>query len=140
MNDREEGQVLIETVLLGLLFLAPLLWGLGVLADLHRTALAATAAAREAGFEVSRSVDPQSAKRSAYQAIEDAFRDQGLPTSKVRVRLSAGSLERGSPVQVLVSAPVTVLQAPFLGRVSGPSVWIHAKHVARIDPYRSRSP
>ena len=140
MNEREGGQVLIETILLGLLFLAPLLWGLGVLADLHRTALAATAAAREAGFEVSRSVDSQSARRSVYRAIEDAFRDQGLPTSKVKVRLSAGSLERGSPVQVLVSAPVTVLQAPFLGRVSGPSLWIHAKHVARIDPYRSRVP
>ena len=138
MKSNEQGHALIETVLLGLLFLAPLLWGLGVLADIHRTALAATAAAREAGFEASRAMDVRSAQRFAQRAVEDAFRDQGLPTSKVKVRLAVGTLERGAPVQVLVSSPVTVVQAPFLGRVSGPSVWIHAKHVARVDPYRSR--
>ena len=138
MNANQAGQSLIETILLGLVFLAPVLWGLGVLADLHRNALAATAAAREAGWEASRSIDVRSAQGSAQRAVEQAFRAQGLPPGQVRVRLSLGTLERGAPVEVVVSSPVTVFQAPFIGRVSGPSVWIHAKHVARVDPYRSR--
>ena len=135
----ERGQALIETLLLGLIMMAPLLWGLGVLADLHRTALATTSAAREAGFEVARSVDPRSAKASADRAITTALQDHGLDPSKVRVTWSIGGLVRGAPIEVVVSYPTTVLQAPFIGKVSGPSIWTHSKSVARIDRYRSRS-
>jgi hypothetical protein len=134
----ERGQALIETLLLGLVLMAPLLWTLTVLADVHRTALAATSAAREAGFEMSRSIDPRAANRSAHQAIAIALKDHGLDPSKARVDWAFDSLSRGAPVQVTVSYEVPVIQAPFLGRVSGPSIWVHAKSVARVDPYRSR--
>ena len=135
----ERGQSLIETLLLGLIMMAPLLWGLGVLADLHRTALATSAAAREAGFEAARSVDPTQAKRSANIAVATALRDHGLEPSRARVDWAFGGLQRGAAVQVVVSYPVPVLSAPFLGQVSGPAIWTHAKSVARIDSYRSRS-
>lgn len=135
----ERGQALTETLLLGLLMMAPLLWGLGVLADLHRTALATTSAAREASFEAARSIDPTSARLAADRAIAIALRNHGLDPERARVEWSVGRLERGAPVQVVVSFPTPVLQAPFLGTVGGPSIWTHSKSVARIDPYRSRS-
>jgi hypothetical protein len=135
----ERGQALIETLLLGLVMMAPLLWTLGVLADLHRTALATTSAAREAGFEAARALTPAEARQSADRAIAIALEDQGLDPREAHVEWSIGGLRRGAAVEVVVSYPVTVLQAPFLGKVSGPSIWTHAKSVARVDPYRSRS-
>ena len=48
--NRATGQAMIETIVLGLLMLVPLVWLLGVLADVHRTSLAAAAAVRAAGF------------------------------------------------------------------------------------------
>jgi hypothetical protein len=136
---RERGQALIETLLLGLILMAPLLWGLGVLADLHRAALATSAAAREAGFEAARSIDPLGARSLANDAVFAALRDNGLDPSKARVDWSIGRLERGAPIEVVISYPVPVFQAPFIGQVSGPAIWTHAKSVARIDRYRSRS-
>jgi hypothetical protein len=134
----ERGQSLIETLLLGLFFMMPLLWGLGVVADLHRTALAATSAARAAGFEAASADDLDEARFAADRAIHRALLDHGVDPTNVRVDWSLSRLERGQPVEILVSYPVTVLSAPFIGKVTGPSVWIHAKTVARIDPYRSR--
>lgn len=134
----ERGQSLIETLLLGLFLMVPLLWGLGVLADLHRAALAATSAAREAGFEAARATDLQEARQAADRAIARAFLDHGMDSADVRVEWSLSNLQRGQPVQIAISVPVNVVSAPFIGDVSGPSVWVHAKTVARIDPYRSR--
>jgi hypothetical protein len=134
-----EGIAIVETLLLGLLLLVPLIWALGVLADLHRSALAATAAVREAGADAARSANLAEADRAVDAAVDRAFADQGLDTSRARVRWTSDSgLVRGGTVEVRVRYPVTVLQAPFLGRVAGPSVWVDARHVTRIDLFRSR--
>lgn len=137
MSD-DKGQALIETLLLGLVLMAPLLWALGVLADVHRNALATSAAAREAGFEASRADDPGAARREAERAVARAFADHGLAPREATLRLSTRGLERGATIEIVVSTEVPVLQAPFLGRVSGPSIGVDAKHVARIPPYASR--
>ena len=138
-DAREGGFAMVETILLGLLLLVPLIWVLGVLADVHRTALAATAAVREAGFEAARATDRPHAARAIDRAVAEAFVNQGLDPGPARVHLSApAGLPRGAAVEVNVSYPVTVVQAPLLGRVSGPSIWVRARHVARVDPYRSR--
>lgn len=72
-------------------------------------------------------------------AIAQAFSDHGLDPNDAVVDWSADSnLPRGEGVEVSVSYPVTVVQAPLLGRVAGPSIWVRARHIARIDPYRSR--
>lgn len=144
MSCREQqgqvGQALIETVLLGLLLLVPLIWGLGVLADLHRGALAASAAAREAGADAARSTNVGGAESAVRAAVRQAFDNQGLDPDLARVRWSGTDrLQRGAALEIQVSYPVSVVQAPLLGRVSGPSVWVHARHVVRIDPFRSRS-
>jgi hypothetical protein len=134
----DAGASLIETILLGLLFLVPVIWALGVFSEMHRGALAATAGAREAGFEIGRVTSPADASRAADMAVGQAFADHGLDASKVTVSLSTSGLDRGEPVEVKVGYPVTIFQAPLLGRVAGPSIWIRAEHVTRVDPYRSR--
>ena len=135
----EAGQALMETILLGLVMLVPLLWGLGVLADLHRAALAANAAARDAGVSAARSTELGEAASSVRASVDRAFTNHGLDPSDARVRWTSSSgLERGGAIEVQVSYPVSVLQAPLIGRVSGPSIWINARHVARVDPFRSR--
>lgn len=62
-----------ETILLGLVLFVPVVWALGVLADLHRGALATSAAAREAGFDAARSVDMAEAESSVATACTKRF-------------------------------------------------------------------
>lgn len=134
----EAGMALVETLLLGLLLLAPLLWGLSVLSELHRAALASTAAAREAGFDAARASSAVDARRRIDEAVSAAFVDHGLDAADARVEWSISEVERGGDVEIRVSYPTPVFQAPFIGSVAGPSVWVNASHVARADSYRSR--
>jgi hypothetical protein len=130
---------MVETILVALLLIIPLVWALGVLADLHRGALAAAAAAREAGFDAARASSTAEAQSAIDAAVAQAFADQGLDATDASVTWSGETLERGAAVAVHVVYPVTVLQAPLLGRVAGPSVRVEARHVARVDPFRSRA-
>ena len=138
-NPRDEsGLAIVETLLLGLLLLVPLIWGLTVLSELHRAALATTAAAREAGFDAARASTLPEAQRRVDAAVAAAFADHGLDPADARVEWVRPDLVRGAAVEVEVSYAIAVFQAPFLGRVAGPEVWVKASHVARVDRYRSR--
>lgn len=132
----ERGQALIETVLLGLLLLVPLLWLLATLSEVQRGALAASAAAREAGADAVREAGEGDVAAALRAAVVRAFADHHIDPRAARVRW-AGGLERGGMIEVVVSYPVEVLPLPLLGEL-GPSIWVHARHVARVDPYRSR--
>lgn len=138
MRREETGSALIESILIALLFMVPLIWLLGVLSDLHRGALASTAAAREAGADAARATSIADAERAVEVAVAQAFRDHGLDPEDADVSWTSSGLERGGAVEIRVGYAVTVLQAPFLGRVAGPSVDIRATHIARVDPFRSR--
>ncbi|MDP9068871.1 MAG: hypothetical protein M3N53_11085 [Actinomycetota bacterium] len=136
----EEGSALLEPILLGLVLLVPVALMLGSLAQLHRAALAATAAARDGGFAAARAADATEAVRAADAAVAAAFQGHGVSSSRADAEVQGlGSFQRGSPIEVRVSVPVRVLSLPFLGAGSQPSVTVRARHVARIDPYRSRS-
>lgn len=137
MITEERGAALVEVLTLGLVLLIPLMWTLTVAADLHRGALASSAAVREAGLEASRVTDRRHAEAAVRDAVTRAFLDHGLRPQDAMVSWRA-SFERGSHVEVRVAYAVTVLQAPFIGRTAGPAVWIRARHVARVDPYGSR--
>lgn len=137
--NRQEGSALVETFLLAMVLLVPLLWALGVLAELHRGALATSAAAREAGLEAARAPDTADAERAVAGAVHRALVNHGLDPGDATVRWSADpGFPRGAVVEVVVSYPVTVTQAPLLGEVAGPSITVRASHVARIDPYADR--
>lgn len=135
MNQR--GAAMVETMLLGLLLLIPLIWVLGVLSELHRAALATTSAAREAGFDAARAATPSEVERRIDVAVATALADHGIDPGNARVEW-ATDLERGGEVELRVSYDVPVFQAPLLGSVGGPSISVSASHVARVDPYRSR--
>ena len=138
MKD-ERGQALIESLLLGMLLIIPIVWVLMVLADVHRSALATTSAAREAGFDAARSSDLSSAAKSVERAAELALGNHGLDADESNVRWTApDGLERGARIEVHVAYPVPVVRFPFLGEVSGPSVWVRSTHIARVDPFASR--
>jgi hypothetical protein len=139
MISDDRGQAVIETLLISLILLVPLLWMLGVLSDLHRGALGTTAAAREAGLDAASSPDLSSASRAVQRAVRQAFSDEGLDPRQAHVIWDAtAGFERGGTIRIKVAYPVTVVQFPFLGRVGGPSISINATNFARIDPYRSR--
>jgi hypothetical protein len=128
---------MVETILLGLLLLVPLIWVLGVLSEVHRVALATTSAAREAGFDAARAATPIETERRIDVAVAAALADHGVDPAGARVEW-ATDLVRGGQVELRVSYDVPVLQAPLLGSVGGPSISVSASHVARVDPYRSR--
>ncbi|MDQ3986287.1 MAG: hypothetical protein M3280_07280 [Actinomycetota bacterium] len=133
----ERGQSIIETVLLGLLFLVPVVWLLGVLAETHRAVLAATAATREAGFEAARSEDPARKSNSIHRTVATAFLNHGLDPHDAEVRYSTTGVEGDESVEIRVSYRLPVLRAPLLGETSDPAIRIEATHVSRVDPYRS---
>ena len=137
MRD-DRGFALTEALLLGLVLLVPLMWLLGVLSDLQKGALASSAAAKEAGVEAARWTDPRTVDEVVDQTVAQVFRDHGLDPGDAEVVLRSGGGARGSAVEVIVGYDVTVFQAPFLGRVSGPSIGVTARHIARVDPYASR--
>jgi hypothetical protein len=140
MKQTECGQAIIETLLVSLVLLVPLMWMLGVLSDLQRGALGTTAAAREAGFDAASSSEPSTASAAVERAVHQAFVDEGLdPTQALVSWASTPGFPRGGTVKVSVSYPVTIAQFPFIGRVSGPSITVRSIELARIDPYRSRS-
>lgn len=138
MGRDDAGHTLLETLLLGLLLLVPLIWTLAVLSDMHRVALAATAAVREAGAAAARASDASRAEGAARAAIGMALADHDVERGNVVTTVDVGGFVRGARVAVLLEVPVPVFSLPFLGRLSGPEVWVRASHEARIDPYASR--
>ena len=137
MNER--GQALIETLLLGLLLLVPLMWTLMVLSELHAAALAASSAVRDAGVVAAEAASENDARAEIDRAVYTAFLDQGLPPGRVDTRWDVvPRFERGARVEIAVRFPVRVLRIPFVSGALGPSIWIDAKHVARLHPFVSR--
>ena len=135
---KQRGAAMVETLLLGLILLVPLIWTLSVLSELHRAALATTAAAREAGFDAARAATPAEAGQRVEAAVAAAFANHGIDPARAEVVWTSARLERGGALELRVAYEVPVLWAPFLGSVSEPSIPVTASHVVRVDPYRSR--
>lgn len=133
---RQSGAALIESIMLCLVLFVPIVWMLTVASEMHRGALATTAAVREAGAEAARSTNRLEAGRDIRRVVAEALRDHGLDASSARIRWTS-TFTRGGSVEVQVSYPVTIFAAPLLGDVVGPTVWIRARHAARIDPFGS---
>ncbi|MFP5298782.1 MAG: hypothetical protein ACLGHL_07335 [Actinomycetota bacterium] len=133
----ERGTGLVETLLLGLLLMVPLIWTLSVLAELHRAALASTSAARSVGASVSRApggVTPDVPQR----ALMEAFRAHGLDASGADLSIHAPrGFQRGARVSIEVSYRVPVLKIPLLGSLDVASIGVEAVHTAAIQRYAS---
>lgn len=138
MIANEKGYAVMEAVLVGLVLTVPLIWVLTAAASLHRSALASASAVREAGFAASRAGTASEATAHARSALGRALSERGVDPSRVRIDLSwRSSLGRAGAVQVRIETPVDVLRIPFVGRRLGPVIWIRARHLAHVEPYRS---
>ena len=126
---------LVETVLLALVLIIPVLWLLGMLDHVHRAALGATTAAREAGFGLAAA--PESSAQELRRLVVLGLRSQGLDPNRAGVDISrADGTERGGTVRVEVRYRVPMLDVPMLADL--PAVWVRATHDVVIDRYRSR--
>lgn len=135
----QTGMALVETLLVAIVFIVPLMAALSVLSELQRGALAASAAAREAGFEAARSDSAAQANLAVDAAVDVAFSDHGIDARTADIRWTgAPGFARGGVIEVEVAYPVEVLRLPFVGAASEPRIWVNARHIARIDPYMSR--
>ncbi len=132
-----KGIAVVESLLLGLILLIPVVWMLGVLSELHRSALAATAAVRDAGSQIASAGDVIEVEERISSAVVEAFRAHDLDPSLIRVSWS-GVPERGATVEIRVSYPVEVFQMPFLDASVGPAIRIEAIHQAPMQRYLSR--
>lgn len=137
MISSERGSALIEAILLGLVLIVPVMWMLGLLSEVHRGSLAATAAVREAGVEAARAGSLQEASEAVTSAVQHAFGDHGLDASAAEIRWTS-DLDRDGAVEVVIEYPVPALSIPFVGDVGGPQVWVRARHAASVDPFGSR--
>lgn len=129
---------LVETILVSVVMIVPLMVVLSALSDLHRGALAVSAAAREAGFEAARSDTVAQADLAVDAAVDAALSDHGIDARGAGVSWNSAGWQRGGRVEVEVKLPIQVFQLPFLGAAPGPRIWLNGRHVARIDPYMSR--
>lgn len=133
-----KGSALVETILLVLVLIVPLVWSIGALATLHRAALGVTAAARDAGVAAVSGSDSGTASVLAEEAAALALLDQEMDPRTSRVALGGlASFGRGTRVEVRVAYPVRILGVPFLRDAAAPTIWVRASHVAQVDPYRS---
>lgn len=138
--DNERGHALVEAMLLGLVFVVPLIWLLSVSADVHGAALGTASAAREAGFEAARSVDAVDADRRISAVVARAIADHGLEPGRIDIEwLPAPGWRRGTSVEVVVSYRVPAFQIPLLGHAPEPNIVVTGRHIATIDRYRSRN-
>lgn len=125
-----------ETIVLIVALIVPLVWLLGTLGAVHRVALATSAAVREAGTAVGRSVDGAGAPDLAGQAVALALSDQGLDTRKAQIDVIApGGQRRGARLRVQVRYPVAVVGLPLADPAS---IWVTAEHLVVLDRFRSR--
>lgn len=137
MRRDQEGLALIESILLTLVLIVPLVWLLGLLGHVHRAALGATAAAREAGFAIARETGGTAARSGIDTAIALALRDQHLDVRRARVAVSLpNGAVRGGSVHIEIGYPVPMLDLPIFDRL--PSISVTAEHDVIIDRYRSR--
>lgn len=134
MRD-ERGLGVVEVILLGLVLLVPLLWIVSTLASLHLHALASTAAAREAGFALTRAPGEEA---DVHSAITAALASHGVTGSSPRVTVTAPrGTARGAALEIEVALAVPVFKIPVLDRSIGPAIWVRARHNATVQRYIS---
>lgn len=104
-ETRDEGQSLVEAVVLGLSLFVPLILAVVLATSLHRANLAADSAAREAARAWSTAGDPSLARARAEAAARRAVADYGFAPDSVSVSIT-GSLAPGGLVTVATTLPV----------------------------------
>lgn len=143
MLRRDDGNALLEFVWLAILLLVPLVFIVGVAAQLQRAAFATTAAARDAGRAYATADSDEDGQARALLAAQLAVDDQHVawpdrPASIVEC--GACDFSPGSTFRVVVETRVHLPLVPaFLcrdGRCPA-DIPVRATHTERIDEFRT---
>jgi Flp pilus assembly protein TadG len=136
----EQGNALVEFVVLEVVLLVPLVYLVMTLARVQAGAFAAANAAREAGRAYVTAQTQESAVRRAEAAARIAFEDQGFSTGDARVRVTCDRspcLRPDARVEVLGEVRVPLPLVPAFVRSAVPAVvTLRASHISVVDRFR----
>ena len=131
---REEGQGIVQALLLLVGVLLPLLFLVAPFGRIEHGRLAADQAARDAVRAASQAATPAGAQQAANDALARAQQQTHIPLS-----LSLqGELQRGATLTATTSGQVALLGLPFFGQFG--TVTVHGQARAPVDQYRSLDP
>jgi Flp pilus assembly protein TadG len=151
----DEGNAVVEFVLVAVLVLVPLLYVVLAASQVQRTSFAVTQAAREAGRAVATADDVATGEARARYAVALAIADHGLgddargiPGGAAELRFVAvgdgcdgpavsPSLEPGARFAVCVTAHITLPGVPDALNASHNTVT--GRFVVRVEDFRSAS-
>lgn len=136
--DAEDGNALVEFVVLSAALLIPSLYLVLTLGNVQAAVFAADTISRDAARIHATEQDPETAAHRAARHTEMVLEDHGLPSADVvTIHCSDDPCATpGGTVTARVRIPVPV---PGLGPVLGESgpVAVGASHVVQVDQYRA---
>lgn len=145
----EAGAAVVELLVVLLGLLVPLVYAIGVMADVQRALLASSSAAREVGRVYVTGGGRLDAERRAAVAYREVLANYGYrvddPRAGMRLEVRCavgapsacvGGFGPGAEVRVVATYQVPVARLPFLGAVAAPSLRVGATHRTRVDRYR----
>ncbi|MHB8696226.1 MAG: hypothetical protein ACYDHH_33860 [Solirubrobacteraceae bacterium] len=130
----EEGQGIVQAMLLLAGVLLPLLFLVALFGRIEQGRLAAEQTARDAVRVASQAATQSSAEQAANDALARAQQQTGLP---LRLNLH-GELQRGATLTATATVDVRLADLPFFGRLG--TITIHGQARAPVDQYRSLDP
>jgi hypothetical protein len=131
---REEGQGIVQALLLLAGVLLPLLFLVALFGRVEHGRLAAEQAARDAVRAASQAASQAGAEQAADESLARAQQQTGVPLT-----LSLqGELQRGATLTATTSGQITLVGLPFFGGFG--TVTVHGQARAPVDQYRSLDP
>ena len=131
---REEGQGIVQALLLLAGVLLPLMFLIALFGRIEQGRLAVEQTARDAARAASQAASQPAAEQAANQALARAQEQTGLPLS---LNLQ-GELQRGATFTATTNVEVGLADLPFFGRLG--TVTLHGQARVPVDQYRSLDP
>ena len=147
MKRDDGGTAIIEFVFIAVIVMVPLVYLVVAVADVQRSELAVSQAAREAGRAFATADRVEQAMPRARVAVEIALRNQGLADDATLRFVAAGASCRSAEVQPVLAAgaqfTVCVIRSvdvPGVPRfLSGKGITTIGEYRVHIDDYRATS-
>jgi Flp pilus assembly protein TadG len=153
VGGAERGAATVEFLAIFLTLIVPVLYAIGVMAEVQRALLAVSTAAREAGRAYATASGSADALARAGGAYEEVMRNFGYTTADPRAHIvlrtgcpteappvCTEGFGPGTEVTVVVTYRVPVARVPFVGAIAGPNLRVGATHHTRVDRYRGLGP
>jgi Flp pilus assembly protein TadG len=147
VKDADDGSAIIEFVFVAVIVMLPLVYLIVAVAEVQRSELAVSQAAREAGRAFATSDTTDEAAGRAEVAVHLALRDQGLPDDAELRFVAAGTqcaddppaitpqLRPGGQFTVCVRRRAQLPAVPEVLLGKGITTW--GEYVVHVDDYRS---